>query len=170
VLIATDPLRSPIRYGNSIIAHHSVSNMYFTARKRPFDLPLIALNTLPGKLVNNIAVMDRISPAYAVNGDSLISLSLIGEHTSANQAELQEGVVNELKLWYPEAVSWKHLKTYHIDYALPNDDQVSNEPNDKALRLNAQTFICGDYLMNGSINAAIKSGRLAAEAIINTIH
>jgi len=170
VLIATDPLRSPIRYGNSIIAHHSVSNMYFTARKRPFDLPLIALNTLPGKLVNNIAVMDRISPAYAVNGDSLISLSLIGEHTSANQAELQEGVVNELKLWYPEAVSCKHLKTSPIDYALPNDDQVSNEPNDKALRLNAQTFICGDYLMNGSINAAIKSGRLAAEAIINTIH
>lgn len=169
VLIATDPLRSPVRYGNSMIAHHSVSNMYFTAEKRPFDRPLIALNTLPGKLVNNIAVMDRISPAYAASGDSLISLSLIGDHASANQAELQESVVSELKLWYPEAVSWKHLKTYHIDYALPNDDQVSNEPDDKALRLNTQTFVCGDYLMNGSINAAMKSGRTAAEAIINTL-
>jgi len=36
----------------------------------------------------------------------------------------------------------------------------------KDLRLNAECFICGDHLMNGSINAAMKSGRLAAEAIL----
>jgi hypothetical protein len=169
VLTATDPFRSPFRYGNSIIAHHSVSNMYFTSEKKPFEMPLIALNTLPGKFVNNIAVMNRISPGYSKNGDALISLSLIGDHSNANQTELQESVITELKFWYPEAVNWKHLKTYHIDYALPNDDQVSNEPDYTALRLNAQCFVCGDYLMNGSINAAMKSGRLAAEAIINTM-
>lgn len=169
VLIATDPLRSPVRKGNAIIAYHSVSNMYFTAKKRPFETPLIALNALPGKLVNNIAVMDRISPAYAANGHTLISLSLTGDHSNTNQQELQENVVNELKFWYPEAVNWKHLKTYHIDYALPNDDQVTNEPDHQAQRLNAETFICGDHLMNGSINAAMKSGRMAAEAIINTL-
>lgn len=169
VLIATDPLRSPVRYSTSIIDHHSVSNMYFTAEKRPFEVPLIALNTLSGKLVNNIAVMDRISPAYAKGSDALISLSLIGDYSKANQKELQENVISELKFWYPDAVSWKHLKTYHIDYALPNDDQVTNEPDYTTLRLNAQTFVCGDHLMNGSINAAMKSGRLAAEAIINTM-
>ena len=169
VLTATDPLRSPFRHSNSVIDHHSVSNMYFTASRRPFEIPLIALNTLPGKLVNNIAVMDRISPTYSKSGDTLISLSLIGDHSNANQNELQENVVNELKFWYPEAVSWKHLKTYHIDYALPNDDQVTNEPDYSSLRLNAQCFTCGDYMMNGSINAAMKSGRLAAEAIIQAL-
>jgi predicted NAD/FAD-dependent oxidoreductase len=46
---------------------------------------------------------------------------------------------------------------------------VTNEPDYEALRLNAQTFVCGDHLMNGSINAAMKCGRLAAEAIINTM-
>ncbi len=169
VLIATDPLHSPFRDNATVIEHHSVSNMYFKAKKRPFETPLIALNTLPGKLVNNIAVMDRISTAYAKSGDALISLSLIGDHSKANQKELQENIVSELKFWYPDAASWKHLKTYHIDYALPNDEQVANEPDYTALRLNAQTFVCGDYLMNGSINAAMKSGRLAAEAIINTM-
>jgi len=169
VLIATAPLRSPIRNRNSNIEHHSVSNMYFTAKKRPFEKPLIALNTLPGKIVNNIAVMDRISTGYSKNGDTLISLSLIGDHSKANQNELQENVVKELKFWYPEAVSWKHLKTYHIDYALPNDDHVTNEPDYKTMLVNAQCFTCGDYLMNGSINAAMKSGRLAAEAMINTM-
>lgn len=169
VLIATDPLRSPVRYGDSVIQYHSVSNMYFTAGKRPFETPLIALNTLAGKLVNNIAVMDRISPAYSKNGETLISLSLIGDHSNADQKALQENVINELKLWYPDAVNWKHLKTYHIDYALPNDDEVRNEADYKAMRLNAKCFVCGDHLMNGSINAAMKSGRQAAEAIINSM-
>ena len=169
VLIATDPLRSPFRYGNAIIEYHSVSNMYFTSEKRPFEKPLITLNTLSGKLVNNIAVMDRISPYYSKSGNALISLSLIGDHSKTNETDLQEKIIAELKFWYPEAVKWKHLKTYHINYALPNDDQVSNEPDYKALRLNAQCFMCGDYLMNGSINAAMKSGRLAAEAIVNTM-
>lgn len=132
-------------------------------------MPLIALNTLPAKLVNNIAVMDRISTAYSKCGDALISLSLIGDHSKANQKELQEKVMSELEFWYPEAARWNHLRTYHIDYALPNDDQVTNEPDYTVLRLNAQCFTCGDHLMNGSVNAAMKSGRLAAEAIINTM-
>jgi predicted outer membrane repeat protein len=168
VLVATDPLRSPLSHSNAAIGYHSVSNMYFTAQKRPFESPLIALNTLPGKLVNNVAVMDRISPAYAKSGRSLISLSLIGDHSTANQADLQSNVIAELKFWYPDAVNWKHLKTYHINYALPNDDQVNNAPDQKAMKVNAQCFVCGDHLMNGSINAAMKSGRLAAEAIIQS--
>jgi predicted NAD/FAD-dependent oxidoreductase len=169
VLIATDPLSSPFRNTSPVAEYHSVSNMYFTSVKKPFEMPLIALNTLPGKLVNNIAVMNSISSAYSKSGESLISLSVIGDHSNANQKQLQENVVSELKFWYPDAFSWKHLKTYHIKYALPNDDHVNNEPNYKVLRLNAKNFICGDHLMNGSINAAMKSGRLAAEAIINSM-
>ncbi|OKS86261.1 NAD(P)/FAD-dependent oxidoreductase [Mucilaginibacter polytrichastri] len=168
VLIATDPLGSPSGYANAVIKYHSVSNMYFTAERRPFESPLIALNTLAGKLVNNIAVMDRIAPAYATNS-ALISLSLIGDHSKMNETDLQKNVITELKFWYPEAVKWKHLKTYHIKYALPDDDRVSNEPDYKAMRLNTWCFVCGDHLMNGSINAAMKSGRLAAEAIINSM-
>ena len=168
VLVAADPWRSPLRYGDAVINYHSVSNMYFIAERRPFEQPLIALNTLPGKLVNNIAVMDRISPAYFSKGKSLISLSLIGDH-AADQLELQSNVINELKFWYPEAISWKRLKTYHIDYALPNDDHVTYVPDNRAIRVNDRCFVCGDHLMNGSINAAMKSGRVAAEAIINTL-
>jgi len=169
ILIATDQLNSPVPASRMPSEYHSVSNMYFTSVQRPFYMPLIALNTLPGKLVNNIAVMDLISPAYAKNGEALISLSLIGNHTKTNQKQLQHDVISELKFWYPDAINWKHLKTYHIAYALPADEHVSNEPDYKEMRLNAQCFVCGDHLMNGSINAAMKSGRLAAEAIINTM-
>ncbi len=170
VLIATDPLGSPYLLKGSTKGYHSVTNMYFTTKSRPFQQPLIALNTLPGKLVNNIAVMDRISPAYSKNGDSLLSLSLIGDHAKESDATLKARVIAELKFWYPDAVTWKHLKTYHITYALPNDDTVSTEPDFKAMRLSTECFICGDHLMNGSINAAMKTGRLAAEAILTTLN
>lgn len=169
ILIATDQLNSPNADKKTQAKYHAVTNMYFESGKKPFEMPLIALNTSSGRLVNNIAVMNRISSCYSKNGNALISLSLVGDHSKADETKLQASVIEELKFWFPEAVDWKHLKTYHINYALPNDDHVNNEQDYKEMRLNAQCFVCGDYLMNGSINAAMKSGRLAAEAIINTM-
>ncbi|PWS28304.1 hypothetical protein DHW03_00140 [Pedobacter yonginense] len=166
ILIATDQLNLPHPYKKNHDQFHSVTNMYFTAAHRPFNEALIALNTLPGKLVNNIAVMDKISSAYAKNGQSLISLSLIGDYSNREQTTLQQQVLSELKLWYPDAPNWKHLKTYHINYALPSDEQVVNDMEDGAINLSDGCYICGDHLLNGSINAAMKSGRVAAEAII----
>jgi len=166
ILIATDQLHLPKPHQRLITSYHSVCNMYFTAKKKPFKMPLIALNALPGSLVNNIAVMNQISQHYSENDDALISLSLIGDHSKQNPAELQKRVIDELRFWYPDAINWKHLKTYHIGYALPDDDHVLDNMDSKDLRLNAECFICRDHLMNGSINAAMKSGRLAAEAIL----
>jgi phytoene dehydrogenase-like protein len=169
VLLATDQLNSLTGNNKPVTGYHSVTNIYFTATAIPFKLPLIALNTLSNKLVNNIAVVNQVSPSYSKTGEALISLSLIGDHSKADQTALRKKVIHELKLWYPDAVNWTHLKTYHINYALPDDNQVSNEPDYTVMRLNSQCFVCGDYLMNGSINAALKSGRLAAEAILNTM-
>ena len=167
ILMATNPIQMPAPFQQQLVkSYHSVTNMYFTTDKKPFTLPLIALNTLSGKLVNNIAVMDQISSVYSSNGKALISVSLVGDHLQANQSQLQDRVISEMKFWFPDALNWKHLKTYHINYALPNDDQVTHQPGYHSMRLNDQCFACGDYLMNGSINAAMKSGRLAAEAII----
>jgi predicted NAD/FAD-dependent oxidoreductase len=37
--------------------------------------------------------------------------------------------------------------------------------HDSHIKINDNLFICGDYLLNGSINAAMKSGRIVAELI-----
>jgi len=169
ILIATNHIQMPAPYQKVVKSYRSVTNMYFTADKKPFAIPLIALNTLHGKLVNNIAVMDQISTDYSTNGKSLISVSLIGDYSKEKEIELQEKVKMELKFWYPDAITWIHLKTYHINYALPDDDRVIDEPDLNVIKLNNKCFICGDHLMNGSINAAMKSGRLAAEAIISNM-
>jgi predicted NAD/FAD-dependent oxidoreductase len=117
-------------------------------------------------LVNNIAVMTQVAADYAPEGKHLISVSLIGDHQVTSPAELRSNVVNELKKWFPDAVLWQHLKTYHIPFALPNDEQVKNELNTGIIKLSDNCYICGDHLLNGSINAAMKSGRLAAESLL----
>ena len=77
-----------------------------------------------------------------------------------------ENMKAELKQWYGNQVDdWKMLKTYRIQYALPNQDSVSDELTITDMKINDNLFICGDHLMNGSINAAMKSGRLVAAII-----
>jgi len=168
VLVATDELNFPKPYKKAAGVYHAVTNMYFTSTSKPFKRPLIALNTMPGKLVNNTAVMDQVSSDYSDNGVSLISLSLIGDHSGTDENLLQAHVQKEMQKWFPESSHWKHLKTYHISYALPNDDQVRDRIDAAAMKVNPYCFVCGDHLMNGSIHAAMKSGRLAAEAILQT--
>ncbi|WP_439585832.1 NAD(P)/FAD-dependent oxidoreductase [Dyadobacter bucti] len=168
ILIATDQLKVPSPFWQIPSAYHSVTNMYFTTDRKPYTAPLIALNPAPQKLVNNMAVMNQIAPGYSQNGTSLISLSLIGDHSNTDSAHLQADVLHEMKAWFPEAVQWQHLKTYHIGYALPQVERITNDLGASATRLSPHCFICGDHLMNGSINAAMKSGRLAAEAILSS--
>ena len=109
--------------------------------------------------------MSNVSNEYAPKGKVLLSVSYNGI-PEIDDASLAENMKAELKQWYEKQVDdWKLLKTYRINYALPNQDTVSNEISNSELQINENLFICGDHLMNGSINAAMKSGRLVAELI-----
>ncbi len=144
----------------------SVTCVYFTAPESPVNKPAIILNASQDRVVNNICVMNEVSEAYAPQGQSLISTSIIGLEKEEPEA-LAEIIRSELAKWYgKQTETWKFLKMYPIKYALPNQDSVTNEISERALRINDRLFVAGDFLLNGSINGAMKSGRLAAEAIM----
>ncbi len=166
ILLATSANHLPEPFVSQNKGYKSVACMYFSADQAPYKQKLIALNANPKKLINNIAVMSNISKYYAPEGKSLISISIVEDCSSYNAAELELKVKEELQFWYPECKDWKHLKTYQIPYALPDNKQVTNDIHRQSIRLNDSTFICGDHLLNGSVNAAMKSGRHAAEAIL----
>ncbi len=167
ILIATDAPGLPKPYAQPRILKNSVISIYFTSDTLPFRKPVIALNANKNKLVNNICVMNSIAPGYAPQGKWLIAVSIIKKQEPFNETELCRKVKDELNFWYPDALHWQPLRTYQIPYALPEDAHVVNELSPAALRLTDQSFICGDHLLNGSINAAMKSGRMAAEAILS---
>lgn len=143
-----------------------VSNVYFEAKTAPTQKAVVVLNAgKHKKWANNLTVLSNISSAYAPSGKVLLSISYNGI-PAIDDATLAQNMKTELKPWYGNQVDdWKLLKTYRINYALPNQEKVSNEVLDSEMKIGKHLFICGDYLMNGSINAAMKSGRLVAELI-----
>ena len=145
---------------------HQVSNVYFEAKMAPTKKAVVVLNaSTDKKWVNNLTVMSNVSNKYAPAAKVLISISYNGIPT-IDDATLAENMKTELKQWYGNQVEdWKLLKTYRINYALPNQEKVSNEVTHSEIKINDNLFICGDHLLNGSINAAMKSGRIVAELI-----
>ena len=145
---------------------HQVTNVYFEAKIAPTEKAVVVLNaSTDKKWVNNLTVMSNISSKYAPKGKVLISVSYNGIPT-IDDATLAENMKTELKKGYGNQVTdWKMIKTYRINYALPNQEKVTNEVSNSEIQINQNLFICGDHLMNGSINAAMKSGRIVAELI-----
>ena len=167
ILIATTADCIPVPFQRRLIKKKSVTCMYFSADQAPYQKALIALNAIPNRLVNNLAVMSNISSCYAPEGKSLVSVSLSGNEQFIKQDELELKVKEELKFWFKECSEWVPIKTYEIPYALPDNSHVINDILPSSIRINYSTFICGDHLLNGSINAAMKSGRIAAEAMLS---
>ena len=145
---------------------HQVTNIYFEANEAPTKKAVVILNaSTQKKWVNNLTVMSNVSKSYAPKGKVLISVSYNGI-TTVDDTTLAENMKQELKQWYGEKVtSWKMLKAYRIEYALPSQESVRNEIDASEIKISDSLFICGDHLLNGSINAALKTGRLVAEAM-----
>jgi protoporphyrinogen oxidase len=167
IIIATEATGFASQYiAKSKQKFHQVTNVYFEAKIAPTKKAVVTLNaSINKKWVNNLTVMTNISKKYAPEGKVLIAVSLNGVPTIDNET-LAKNMKTELKFWYGTQVDdWKLLKTYRINYALPNQEKVRNELSNSDLQLDKNLFVCGDHLMNGSINAAMKSGRLVAELI-----
>ncbi|SDH21239.1 Phytoene dehydrogenase-related protein [Flavobacterium omnivorum] len=153
-------------FPNQKMTSHQVTNLYFEAKEAPTDKAVVVLNaSTKKKWVNNLTVLSNVSEAYAPKGKVLISVSYNGIPT-IDDATLAENMKDELKQWYGHKVaSWKMLKAYRIEYALPTQESVRNEIAASEIKISDVLYICGDHLLNGSINAAMKTGRLAAEAM-----
>jgi phytoene dehydrogenase-like protein len=167
IIIATEAIGIASNYISKTKQNfHQVTNVYFEAKIAPTQKAVVVLNaSTHKKWVNNLTVMSNVSNKYAPAAKVLISISYNGIPTIDDET-LAENMKTELKQWYGNQVEdWKLLKTYRIKYALPNQEKVSNEVTHSEIKINDNLFICGDYLLNGSINAAMKSGRIVAELI-----
>lgn len=146
----------------------SVHCVYFSAPEPPVQHRMLVLNGTGSGLVNNLCVPSVIAPAYAPEGRSLISATVL--NAKANDETLHKAVAGELRSWFgPSVDSWTHIRTYQITYALPNQTSPAFDPPIQTTKLRDNVYVCGDYRANGSINGAMESGRLTAEAILREV-
>ena len=102
--------------------------------------------------------MSEVSSYYAPLGKSLVSVSVNGL-PNLSDSDLSARIRNELSVWFGDDVyAWQMLKKYPIEYALPHQVSVCNDLRVDQIRKEEGIYLAGDYLMNGSINAALKAG------------
>ena len=145
----------------------ATTNLYFYSNRRLKENRLINLVSDPTSLINTYAVLDEVAPSYKLTGQggSLISVTLkeaVKHQSVIGQAE--QDLLRHSKL--PND-SLRFLRRYDVRQALPELPMVSYRTDPTHTRVADRIFLAGDQQLNGSLDAALRSGRLAAEGLLS---
>ena len=167
VVIATDePEAATLLRRAAPPVGRTVCAVYWSAPEAPVDDPILVLDGENDGPVNNLAVMSRVAPSYAPDGHHLVVTSVLG-NPACSDAELERRIRTQLRGWFGDAVdAWEPLRTYRILSAHPHQAPPALTPPERPHRVGDGLFLAGDHLTNASIQGALRSGRLAAQAVL----
>jgi protoporphyrinogen oxidase len=162
LIIATDPGAFMATEAGNKIKWKSCYNLYLETERSVFKEAIIAL--LPNKelLVNNFHYLSDVFGGK----NEILSVTVVKPHT-LSEDELVQRVKDELAQ-HCNIQTRDLVKLFHIKKALPDIRQLKYEPDADDLSISPGVYSCGDHLANGSLNAAMASGRLVAEQIIRS--
>lgn len=133
----------------------SCLNLYFEVDKTSIPAHTIALIADAGKRANNLYAFTD------AKGREIVSVTCL-EYDGLPSDQIQKEVEQELHV-YCGVSQLKHITTFDIPQALPDLQNLKTTSSPSESQLTDQIFLAGDVLFNGSLNAAMESGRLAAE-------
>lgn len=163
VVLATDmDTASALAPGIPSRPWNSTRCLYFSTPRSPLKEPLIVLNGSGTGSFSNLSVPSDVVSGYAPGKAALLSVSLRPGFAPDPQA-----VMAEIRtcLGQPD-LPLHFLQSYAIARALPRQDPGDNPFGKASPRLPDGTWICGDYRDSASIDGAMRSGRKAAEALL----
>jgi phytoene dehydrogenase-like protein len=140
---------------------------WFDAPKSPVGAPLLVLNGDGRGPVNHLAVLSDVAPGYAPAGRHLVAANAAGDH-AVDPSGFEAAARSQLAGWFGDAEvgAWRHLRTDHIPHALPAHPPGSLHADDAPVEVDG-IVVTGDHRVHGSIEGALRSGRLAAERILD---
>lgn len=173
VVVATDGyvarrlLGRPFERARPGAAGRDVACLYFAAERAPVEEPILMLDGEGRGPVNNLCVPSAVAPSYAPPGAALVAASVVdGAALNLPDARLEEMVRDQLADWFgPAARGWRHLRTYRIARALPEQTSVKLCTPERTRTARRGVYLCGDHLDTASINGALRAGRTAACAV-----
>ena len=136
----------------------SCTCLYFEVERTNIPEGTIALVADKGKLSNNLYAYKDAS------GKQLLSVTTL-KHTGKTNEELTLAIEAEVKE-YCGIQRIKHIANFKISEALPDLTHLKMTTAPSESQLTDHIFLAGDVLFNGSLNAAMESGRLAALGIL----
>lgn len=147
------------------VTYQGVTNLYFSLQQSFVAQPMIGLVPDDSFFINNFVFLTDVSKAYSSNGRALLSVSIVKDVTGIEN--LEKLVALEL-----EAISgvksdhFEFIMGFKIGEALPIIKDLKYAKPIHHHEWHDHLFLAGDHLLNASINAAMQSGRSAAEALI----
>ncbi|HYN01303.1 MAG TPA: NAD(P)/FAD-dependent oxidoreductase [Vicinamibacteria bacterium] len=168
VVIATEGPEAARLAGLPVPGSRPVTCLYFAAERAPVAEPLLVLDGDGTGPVNNLCFPTQAAPGYGPAGATLVSASVVGGAAGdAGEAALEAAVRKQMAGWFGDDVrGWRHLRTYHIRHAQPEQRPGALEPVERPVRLASGLLVCGDHRDTASLHGAMLSGRRAAEAIL----
>lgn len=167
VIIATDwnTASRLTREAIPTIKSCSTTTLYFAAKEPPTQDAMLLLNGTGRGLINNLCVPNIVAPLYAPEGESLVSISIVGIPKTDDNT-LREAVVKECKDWFGNQVQeWRFLRMYRIEHALPCQEPPALSIVERSVQLSEHIFVAGDHRDTASIQGALVSGRRAAQLL-----
>ena len=134
----------------------SCSTFYFNVNNRVLKGNIIGLNAEKGSLVNSFYYLD----------DQTLSVTSLAEGSTGN---IEQKIIKELdrKLGIKGA---NLLKRFDIPRSLPILHDINQKDNSGCHKIGEITIAyAGDHLNYGSLNAAMHSGEMAANAVLDKI-
>lgn len=174
----------------------SVVTLSFLAERPPLSEAVLVLNGEGESSgpVNHLHVAEQVQPSYAPKGGgSLVVASVVHERYTAPGRSVRQRLLEsgeefharqdaaraadaalegqcraQLAGWFPRAnvPGWRLLRQERTERALPAQGPGWLEPALREVRLGDGLYVCGDWLASASIDGALRSGRAAAEAVL----
>lgn len=137
--------------------------LYFEVDQTNIPDKTIALITGSDTYSNNLYAYKDVG-----TGKTVLSVTVLEFEMKTDQ-ELIQTIIEEVKQ-HTGATKVNYIKHYAIKKALPDLDNLKTTLKSGENQVDEHLFVAGDGLLNGSLNAAMEAGRLAADALMKSYH
>ncbi len=160
VVVATGPATAArLCPGLEVPAMRAVTTFYHVAPASPTGDPTQIVDA-EGQITDTLVLTDT-APEYSPDGRALISTSLLGVLSDADEPRVRQRLA---QVYRADTSAWRHLATYPIEGALPA--MAPPFPLRRPVRFAPGRYVCGDHRDTGSHQGALVSGRRAADAVL----
>lgn len=142
---------------------------YSTDWVPPFEEPFLLLNGDGYGPVNNIAFPSMIAKEYAPAGKTLIAVVVVDDQFIM-KTDLEGEVRSQCREWFGDiAKGWQHLRTYHIEHALPDQSPPTQNPYLLPKPISENIRICGEHRSLPGLQWALMSGHMTGKHLAKVL-
>lgn len=170
VVVATDGAAAARLLGGAVPAPawRGVTTLSYAASRSPLPSRRLVINADDG-LINTLCAPSEVQPSYAPAGQALLSVTTLGVPAD-DDAALDARVKQELRGWYGgEVERWRLLRVHRIAWAQPAQPPAVLDEPERPVVVDDGVFVAGDHRDHASIHGALRSGRRAADAVLQQL-